>query len=137
MAEYFLLNSACTYASSVINKFLNSCTVGRFRLEIVRIPIIFADSTYILRNPLTVAESRTTSYNCLLRNPQQIKCADKIYVTSIYTRNPRKSCKWKPLTVWSMFKYLSLETRNKQTQNFAPIQCTIWPRNGCKTLQDV
>ena len=46
----------------------------------------FADSTYILRNPLTVAESSTTSYN----KPQQGKCADKIYVTDICMRNPLK-----------------------------------------------
>ena len=29
----------------------------------------------------------------------------------------------------NMFKDLSLESRNIQTQNCAPIQCTIWPRN--------
>ena len=29
-----------------------------------------------------------------------------------------------------MFKDLSLESRNIQTQNCAPIQCTVWPRNG-------
>ena len=28
-----------------------------------------------------------------------------------------------------MFKDLSLEYRNIQTQNCAPIQCTVWPRN--------
>ena len=28
-----------------------------------------------------------------------------------------------------MFKDLSLESRNKQTQNRAPIQCANWPRN--------
>ena len=101
MVKSLLLNSACAYASSIINKFLNSFTVCGFRLQILRIPLTFADSTYILRNPLTVAESRTTSYICLLRNPQQIKCADKNYVTSICTRNPRKSCKWNPLTFWN------------------------------------
>ena len=77
MVKFLLLNSASAYASSVINKFLNSFTACGFRLQILRIPPTFADSTYILRNPLTVAESRTTSYICLLRNAQQIKCADK------------------------------------------------------------
>ena len=109
MVKSLLLNSASAYANSVINKFLNSSTVCGFRLQILRIS-------------LTVAESRTTSYICLLRNPQQIKCAHKIYVTSICTRNPRKSCKWNPLTVWNVFKYLFLESRNIQTQNCVPIQ---------------
>ena len=77
-----------------------------------------------LRIPLGVAESRTTSYICLLRNPQQVNCADKNYIASICTRNPREYCKWNPLTFWNMFKYLSLESRNIQTQNCAPIQCT-------------
>ena len=122
MVKSLLLNSASAYANSVINKFLNSSTVCGFRLQILRISLTFADSTYILRNTLTVAESRTTSYICLLRNPQQIKCAHKIYVTSICTRNPRKSCKWNPLTVWNVFKYLFLESRNIQTQNCVPIQ---------------
>ena len=75
-------------------------------------PLIFADSAYILRNPLTVAESRTTSYICLLRNPHQSKCADKINVAGICMRNPLnfvcgihlhfgtyfKTCLWKPGT---------------------------------------
>ena len=49
-----------------------------------------ADSTYFLRIPLAVDDSRTTSYIRLLRNPRQNKCADIIYVTLICTRNPRK-----------------------------------------------
>ena len=125
MVKPLLLNSASAYASSVISKFLNSFTVCGFRLQILRIPLTIVDSTYIFQNPLTVAESRTTSYICLLRNPQQNKCADKINVTSICTRNPRKFCKWNPHTFWNMFKYLSLESRNIQIQNFAPIQCTV------------
>ena len=28
-----------------------------------------------------------------------------------------------------MFKGLSLESRNIQAQIYAPIQCTVWPRN--------
>ena len=129
MVKSLLLNSASAYANSVINKFLNSFTVCGFRLQILRIPPTFADSTFILRNPLTFAESKTTSYFCLLRNPQQINSADKIYVTSICTRNLRKSCKWSSLTFWNLVKYLSLESRNIQTQVFAPIQCTVWPQN--------
>ena len=33
-------------------------------------------------------------------------------------------------TKFNMFKDLSLESRNIQTQNCAPIQCTVWPRNA-------
>ena len=91
-------------------------------------PTKFADSTYVLRNPRTVSESRTASNICLLRKPQQNKCADKIYVTGICTRNPLK--------FWNIFKDLSLESRNIQTQNCAPIQCTVWPRNvGAKDFE--
>ena len=32
-------------------------------------------------------------------------------------------------TNFNMFKDLSLESRNIQTQNCAPIQCRVWPRN--------
>ena len=74
-------------------------------------------------------ESRTTSYISLLRNPRCNKFADKIYVTGICTRNPRKFCKWKPLTFWNTFKGLSMKSRNIQTQNCAPVQYTVWPRN--------
>ena len=129
MVKSLLLSSANAYASSVINKFLNSYSVCGFRLQILRIPLTFADSTYILRILLTVAESKTTSYICLLRNPQRNKCAEKIYHTSICKRNPRNSCKWNPLKLWNVFKCLSLESRNKQTQNCTPIQCTAWSRN--------
>ena len=53
---------------------------------------------YILQNPLTVAESRTTSYIRFLRNPQQNKCAVKLNATGVFTRNPQTICKWSPLT---------------------------------------
>ena len=88
-----------------------------------------ADSTYFLQNLLTVAESRTTSFVCSLRNLQQNKCADKFFVTGICTRNPLKCCLWKPLRFWNVFKDLSLESRNIKTQNCASIQCNVWPRN--------
>ena len=79
------------------------CFCG-FRIQILRIQRTFADSTYNLRNPLIIAESRSTSYICLLRNPQQNKCADKTYATSICMRNPLKFCLWNPLTSWNIFK---------------------------------
>ena len=100
------------------------------RTNSFRIPLTVADSTYILRNPFTIAESKTISYICLLRNPKQKKCADKIYVTGICARNPLKFCYWNLLTLWNVFKDLSLESRKIQTQNCVPIQCTVWPCNA-------
>ena len=94
-----------------------------------RNPQIVSGIRVNLRNPITFAESGTTTYIRSLRNPQQNQCADKVYVTTISTRNPLKFCKWKPLTFWNMFKDLSLEPRKIQTQNCAPSQCTVWPRN--------
>ena len=76
-----------------------------------------AESTSNLRDPLSVAESKTTSYIFLLRNLQQNKCADKIYVTGICTRNPLK--------LWNISRDLSLESTDILTQNCALIQCTV------------
>ena len=94
----------CSYASSIINKNAESAYIWGFRIQILRIPLTFAHSTYNLLNPLTVAESRKTSYICLLRNPQQIKCADKSYITGICTRNSQKCCRRNPPAIWNMFK---------------------------------
>ena len=82
---------------------------------LLRIPLTFRGLDLHLRCSLTAAESRTTRYNCWLRNPQQNKCADKIYVTGICTRNPRNFCKLNLLTFWNMFKGFSLESRTLQT----------------------
>ena len=89
-AKVLAINSAKAYA--VENKFRNF-------FYSLRNPLTFADSTYILRSSFTVAESTKTSCICLLQIPQQIKCTDKTYVTSICTRNPRKAGKWNPLTL--------------------------------------
>ena len=100
------------------------------------IRILFADFTYILRIPPTFC-----GIHLQFRNPEQLaifaccgirkknKWAGKLYVISICTRNPRNFCKWCPLTFWIIFKNLSLEYSNIQTQNCAPIQCTVWSRN--------
>ena len=34
-----------------------------------------------------------------------------------------------------MFKNLSLESRNIQTQNCTPIQCKVWPRNEFEQIK--
>ena len=99
--------------------FADSTYISGFHLH-------FADSTYILRNTLTVTESRTTSNISLLRNPQQNNCAEKINATGICMRNPLKFCLWNPLTFRNIFKDLSMESRNIQTKNCAPIQCSVW-----------
>ena len=44
------LNSAIAYASSVKIEFLNSFTFCGFRLQILRVSLTFADSSYVLRN---------------------------------------------------------------------------------------
>ena len=122
-----LFNSASAYASSVINKFLNFFTVCGFRLQIfcrfylhLRIPLTFCGTYLQLRNP----EQLSIFACCGIRN--KLICR-QTYVTSI-------SCKWNPLTFWNMFKYLSLKSRKKQTQNCAPFQCTVWPRNGWQSF---
>ena len=98
----------CSYASSVINK--------------------NAESTYNLRNP----EQLAIFACCGIRKKN--KCAYKTYVTGICMRNPLKIFLWNPLTFWNIFQDLSLESRNIQTQNCAPIQCKVWPRNAKKKL---
>ena len=85
----------CSYASSILNKTRNPLTVCGIH------PLTFAESSIILRNPLTVAKSKTTRFIRLFRNP---------------------------LTFWYMFKDWFLEFGNIQTQNCACIQCTVWPR---------
>ena len=119
---------------------------------------------YILWNPLTFAGSpfkfcglhlhlrillKFCGIHLQLLNPEQLaifaccgvrdstNVPNKTYVTSIYTRNPRKSCYWNPLTFWIIIKSLSMESRNIQTQNFAPIQCTVWTRCCVILIQSV
>ena len=77
-----------------------------------------------MRNPLTVAESRTTSYFCWLRNPQQNKCDDKMYAESTEILFVESTY------IFEHILRLYLESRNIQTQNCSSIQCTVWPRNG-------
>ena len=81
----------CSYAISVLNKILELLTVCGIRLHLW-IPT------------LTIADSKTTIFSRLLRNPRHNKCAEKIYVTLICTRIPRKFCKWNPLRFWNMFE---------------------------------
>ena len=76
----------CSYASKAINNFRNSLTVRGIRLHILRITLTLAVSTYILRNSLTVAESRKTSYVRLLQNPRHKKCIDKISARGLFVR---------------------------------------------------
>ena len=42
---------------------------------------------------------------------------------------------WSFRQSFTMFKDLSLESRNIQTQNCAPIKCTLWPRNARPDLR--
>ena len=58
------------------------------------------------------------SYNELLRNPQIVSAIRFLFADSTSVL----------LIFWNMLKDLSLESTNIQTQNYAPIQCTVWPR---------
>ena len=42
--------------------------------------------------------------NVLSKFKRQNKCADKLYVTGVCTRNPQKCCRWNPVTFWNKFK---------------------------------
>ena len=104
----------------------------------LRNPITIADSAYKicglhlhLRTPLTfcgihlVAEPKKSSYNHLLQNPRHNKCAKKFTLQVFFSRNQKKFCQWSPLTFWNKFKGLSMESRNIQTQICAPIHCLV------------
>ena len=49
-------------------------------------PLKFAESIYILRNPLTVAEPRTTSYICLLRNSKKKTNVPTKFTLQVFVR---------------------------------------------------
>ena len=63
MGKSLLLNSACSYASSVMNKFLNSFRVCGFRLHL-RIPLTFYGIYLQLRSP----EQLSIFACCVIRN---------------------------------------------------------------------
>ena len=65
----------------------DSLTICGIRLHLRILHTNFADSTHICGFHLHFAES---TYSCGIRNPQQNKCADKIYFTGICMRNPLK-----------------------------------------------
>ena len=84
----------------------NPLTICGIRLHL-RIPLTnFADSTYILRHPLTFAESRTTSCICLSRNTTKFTL--QIFVRGIHWNfvigihlhfgTYLKTCHWNPGT---------------------------------------
>ena len=67
--------------------------------------IMLAESAYICGTRINwlyslVAESATK------------KCADEIYVAVVCAQNPRKFCKWKPLTFWKTFEDFKLDFSN-------------------------
>ena len=68
--------------------------------------------------------------------PNKINVPPKFILEVFVLRNPLKSYKWNPHTSWNIFKDLSLESSNIQTQNCAPIQCTAWPRNAKIVLEN-
>ena len=105
-----------------------------------------SESTYSSRNRLTFADSAykfsefhlqcefrlhfvESLYSCKLFSlvaefATQQMCQQK-YATCFCTRNPRKLCQWSSITFWNTFKDFFMESNDKQTQNCAPIQCTV------------
>ena len=86
----------CSYATLLLSKIRNPLSVCGIQFNL-RIPPTFCAIQLQLRNPKQLA-----IFVCC--GIHDNKCADKIYVTLICTRNPRKFCKWNPLTFWNMFK---------------------------------
>ena len=100
------LISASAYASSVINKFLNSFTVCGIRLKTLRIPLTFADSIFSMRNP----EQLAIFACCGIRNKLIVltKFTFQVYVRGIHVNLVSGShllfgtclntCLWNPAT---------------------------------------
>ena len=131
----------CSYASLVTNIILNLLTVCVIRLHLRNPPTNFADSTYIcglhlhivkityiLRKPLTVAESRATSYICLLRNPQQNNVSTK-FTLQIYVCGIHWNFVCRIHLHFGTFFKICLWNPGTYRQKCAPIQCTVWPRD--------
>ena len=64
----------------------------------------------------------------LLWNPQQNKRVEKKRYSFLYSESTEILLK-ESTYMLEGFKDLSVESRNMQAKNCAPIQCTIWPRN--------
>ena len=84
----FLLNSALLEIRTPALPF--SCSFASSALSKIQNPFTVAESANLCGFHLQFAESKTTSYIRLLRNPRHNKYADKIYVTLKCSRNPRK-----------------------------------------------
>ena len=81
------------------------CLFCGFRLRILRIPLKFADFTFFLRIPLTVAES---TYSCGIRNKTNVltKFKSQVFVrgilgnvvngTQLHFGRYLKTCRWNP-----------------------------------------
>ena len=125
----------CSYASSVINKMRNPLTICGIRL-LLRIPQInFADSTHICGFHLHFAKS---TYSCGIQNNQLFLLLaesatkqmgrQKLRYRYMYAESTEFYL-WNSPTFKNIFQDLFLDFRNIQTQNCAPIECTVWPRN--------
>ena len=70
-------------------QFAESAYICGFRIQILRIPLIFADSTYILRNPLIQLrnpEQLAIFAGCGIRNKTKVptKFTSQVYVCGIH-----------------------------------------------------
>ena len=87
----------------------------------LRIPLTFADSTNIWRNP----EKLTLFAGCGIRNKTNVPTNFK---TQVFVRGIHENVVsgiHQHFETWNMFRSFSLESRNRQTHNCAPIQCTV------------
>ena len=119
-----------SYTSSVINITLNSHIVRGIRFHLRTQLTKFADST------------NSCVFHLHLRNPEQLAifacCGIRgtmnmlIKITlQVFARRVHGSfvCRINLHFGTCLWKGLSRDSRNKNTPNCAPIQCTVWPRN--------
>ena len=78
----------------------------RILLAIFGFGLQFAESTYNLRNPLTVAESRTTSYILMLRESANKQMCRQFLRYRYWYAESTEMFWWNPLKFWNMFKKL-------------------------------
>ena len=100
-----------------------------------------SESTYSSRNPLTFADSAYKLSEFHLQCGFHLHFVESTYSCRLYSLVAKfatqQMCRKKMLHVivrgiqgsFVSGVQLLFETRDKQTQNCAPIRCTVWPRN--------
>ena len=83
----------------------------------------------------TVAESRTTValYSLVAESAAQQMCRQNLRYRYLI-KESTEVLLLESTNILEHVQSLSVESRNIQTQNCAPIQCTVWPRKDEKIL---